>query len=89
MIQTSIDDYVSFKYILSLKVAGFRCISDKSGDKTHLESALKGKVKRSKESATAFQVQNICSRALNIWGSYCDQWYSYSTTVQSKKFFYY
>ena len=67
MIQTSIDDYVSFKYILSLKVAGFRCICDKLGDKTHLESALKGKVKRSKESATAFQVQYICSRALNSY----------------------
>lgn len=35
--------------------------------KTHLESALKGKVKRSKESATAFQVQNIYSRGLNLY----------------------
>ena len=67
MIQTSIDDYVFLKYILSLKVAGFRCICDKLGDKTHLESALKGKVKRSKESATAFQVQNIYSRGLNLY----------------------
>ena len=38
-------------------------------NKTNLESALKGNVKRSSESATAFLVQDryICSRTLNIY----------------------